>query len=116
MKECRSPYCECDKGCCTAPGFVDARHINQGEDMTHVTFTKEQMEWLSTYFDITSAKISETLPVRDGYVFKDSKLWWHGEFGPKRVTAISEWNNIYTYPEVYSVEEPKYRIVYDYEE
>lgn len=25
-KPCHSPYCECDKGCCTHPGFYDARH------------------------------------------------------------------------------------------
>ena len=25
LKPCRSPYCECDEGKCTHPGFYDAR-------------------------------------------------------------------------------------------
>lgn len=25
LKPCRSPYCECDVGACTHPGFYDAR-------------------------------------------------------------------------------------------
>lgn len=25
LKPCRSPYCECDQGRCTHPGFYDAR-------------------------------------------------------------------------------------------
>lgn len=83
--------------------------------MTHVTFTKEQMEWLNSYFDITVAKISESLPVRDGYVFKDSKVWWHGESGPDRVLAGNEWGNISRYPEIYSIQEPIYKVVYEYD-
>lgn len=27
LHPCRSPYCECDVGKCTHPGFYDARHI-----------------------------------------------------------------------------------------
>jgi|GEM_PF-2619660 len=26
LKPCRSPYCECERGKCTHPGFRDARH------------------------------------------------------------------------------------------
>lgn len=27
LKPCRSPYCECEQGKCTHPGFFDARHL-----------------------------------------------------------------------------------------
>lgn len=31
LKPCRSPYCECDKGKCTHPGFYDARDESPSE-------------------------------------------------------------------------------------
>ena len=33
LKPCRSPYCECDVGKCTHPGFFDCRGIKAGADM-----------------------------------------------------------------------------------
>ena len=27
LSPCRSPYCECNEGACTHPGYFDARHI-----------------------------------------------------------------------------------------
>jgi hypothetical protein len=37
LKPCRSPYCECDIGKCTRPGFYDARgtSVQQEPDMRH---------------------------------------------------------------------------------
>jgi hypothetical protein len=40
LKPCRSPYCECEVGKCTHPGFYDAR----GEELT--TIPKNQVEFL----------------------------------------------------------------------
>jgi len=117
MKECRSPYCECDKDCCTAPGFVDARHIKQGEEMAHVTFTKEQMDWLNENFNLELTSASDVLPVRDGFIVKGAMVWWHNANGPIHEKAdVHHWGNIKNNPKLYSLNPPQGKYVYDYEE
>lgn len=44
-----------------------------------VHFTEEQLEELKTIFGLTRISV---LPVRDGYVHKDSMVWWRCEKGP----------------------------------
>lgn len=47
-------------------------------------FTEEQLEELKTIFGLTR---NDTLPVRDGYVHKDSMVWWRNVQGPELVKA-----------------------------
>lgn len=84
--------------------------------MTHVTFTKEQMEWLKDNHNIDLCDLHETLPVRGGDVTKNTMVWWLGEEGPEQVLAEDDWDNIYEYPNAYSIQEPIYKVVYEYEE
>lgn len=68
-----------------------------------------------------------SVQVRDGVATHSSKVWWHGEDGPELVDLTKpyqlsqEWENIFTFPLVYSLQEPTYELdvegfaVYDYE-
>jgi hypothetical protein len=74
-------------------------------------FTDEQLAELETVFGI---KRQDSLPVRDGRVTRDSMVWWRANLGPEHVRADSgtHWHNIHHYPDVYSIEEPRYRTEY----
>lgn len=41
LAPCHSPYCECDAGKCTHPGFFDARHLA----------SIYQWQWFSEWLD-----------------------------------------------------------------
>lgn len=44
-KPCRSPYCECDVGKCTHPGFYDARH--EQPQRTWVGLTEDELKLMA---------------------------------------------------------------------
>lgn len=78
-------------------------------------FTSEDIQELSRIFGITPVK--EKFQVRDGSVTEDDKVWWHGEWGPELVSLDNDHKrNIKEYPQVYSIEEPRYRVIYEYQE
>ena len=59
-KPCKSPYCECDPGKCTAPGFYDAR----GDVMEEVAFKSEP-----NLIDLVAFYGEKSFVVRDkGYI------------------------------------------------
>lgn len=74
-------------------------------------FTEEQLEELKTIFGLTR---NDTLPVRDGYVHKDSMVWWRCNTGPELVKAGSpaHWGNIRYHPQWYQLKEPVVQVVY----
>lgn len=49
LKPCRSPYCECDRGKCTHPGFYDARHeqAEQAQPVGEVLNERGEVDWIS---------------------------------------------------------------------
>lgn len=60
------------------------------------------------------------LKVADGYVNArdpNTKVWWHCADGPCRVEVSKHRDNIDEFPNVYSIQKPKYRIetIYHYE-
>ena len=46
LKPCRSPYCECDVGGCTHPGFYDARGSDDLDDDDPLWLVNEQIKGL----------------------------------------------------------------------
>lgn len=76
--------------------------------MTH--FTEEQLKELETLFDLK--RTQEVLPVRDGVVIKNQKVWWRGEDGPQHVLAEKEWANIREFPNLYQLAEPRVQVIY----
>lgn len=76
-----------------------------------VHFTEEQLEELKTIFGLTRISV---LPVRDGYVHKDSMVWWRCEKGPELVKAgdPAHWDNIRNHPRAYQLKEPVVQVVY----
>ena len=76
--------------------------------MTH--FTEEQLKELETVFDL---KRNETLPVRDGRVNRDSKVWWRSLDGPVLIeAAFDHWDTIKSHPNAYQVTKPTIIIQY----
>jgi hypothetical protein len=76
-----------------------------------ITFTASQIKYLSEVFDVDATE--EVLEVSDGFVKNSSKVWWKYEFGPEHVKASEHWDNIKDCPDLYSVKEPMYKVVYD---
>ena len=74
-------------------------------------FTEEQLEELKTIFSLTRNNV---LPVRDGYVHKDSMVWWRSNKGPLPVKAGDSvhWDNIRRHPQAYQLNEPVVQVVY----
>lgn len=72
-------------------------------------FTEAELRELEIVFGL---KREETLPVRDGVVRKDTKVWWRGNDGPQLITAGDEWVNIKEYPDAYQLKEPKTKVEY----
>ena len=78
--------------------------------MTH--FTQEQLKELETIYGLKRVLPEGTLPVRDGVVTKETKVWWRGQTGPDHVVARYHWENICEFPKVYQLAEPKRKLVY----
>jgi hypothetical protein len=58
LKPCKSPYCECDVGKCTHPGFYDCRGIEMNERIQELADQAQQyaeyntpqgLEWLPMF-------------------------------------------------------------------
>lgn len=80
--------------------------------MTQPAFTQEQLQYLEAVFGLKP--IQETLPVRDGVVTKETKVWWRGAAGPELVHANDKnhWGNIKRYPEIYQLKKPDFKVTY----
>ncbi len=76
-------------------------------------FTEEQLQELSTIFGLK--KVEDVLPVRDGFVTKETMVWWRRKDGPILVKAGDSvhWNNIKNYPHVYQLKQPNVRVEYE---
>lgn len=76
-------------------------------------FTEEQLQELATIFGLK--KVEDVLPVRDGFVTKETMVWWRFEGGPVLVKAgdLDNWNNIKNYPYVYQLKQPNIRVEYE---
>ena len=72
-------------------------------------FDTEQLAALKEAFkNIPEPKI---LPVRDGFVTYETKVWWRGKHGPEHVLPSegTHWANIKAYPSVYQLAQPVVR-------
>ena len=67
-------------------------------------FTEEQIKELETIFGL---KHIESLPVRDGIITRNQKLWWRSKNGPELVSAENHWLNINDNPDLYQLNQPK---------
>jgi hypothetical protein len=76
-----------------------------------ITFTESQITYLSEVFGIDATE--EVLTVSDGFVKKSGKVWWKYQFGPEHVEASKHWDNVKDCPDLYSVKEPTYKVVYE---
>ena len=76
-------------------------------------FTEEQLQELATIFGLTRQE--DLLPVRDGFVTKETMVWRRCEDGPILVKAddLNNWNNIKNYPHVYQLKQPNVRVEYE---
>ena len=70
-------------------------------------FTEEQLKELETLFGLKRME-EDVLPVRDGYVNKNSMVWWRKETGPIHAEAGSpdHWANIKSFPNAYQLKKP----------
>ena len=76
--------------------------------MSH--FTEDQLKELEAIFNL---KRNETLPVRDGRVSRNSKVWWRSAEGPVFIEQAGDhWGNIEAYPNAYQLSKPKVIIQY----
>ena len=75
-------------------------------------FTEEQLQELATIFGLT--RQGDVLPVRDGFVTKETMVWWRCEEGPILVRAgdPNDWANIKDYPFFYQLKQPNVRVEY----
>jgi len=69
------------------------------------------VNYLSEVFGIDATE--EVLKVSDGFVKNSGMVWWKYQFGPEHVKASEHWDNIKACPDVYSVKEPTYKVVYE---
>jgi len=75
-----------------------------------IQFNEEQITELETIFGLT--RKADLLKVSDGYVTLRDKVWWHSEAGPKHQEVIFHSGNIKSYPQFYSIKEPKTKVTY----
>lgn len=73
-------------------------------------FNEDQIKYLEKVYGLKP--VGETLPVRDGIVTKEDKVWWRCSSGPQLITAENDWRNIKEFPEIYSLNEPKVEVKY----
>ena len=82
--------------------------------MSH--FTPEQLQELEARYGLKPVK--EMLPVRDGSVAIDGKVWWRGEDGPELVDLSkptdykAHISNLRDFPKCYQLKKPKTTITY----
>ena len=76
-------------------------------------FTEKQLQELATIFGLK--KVEDVLPVRDGFVTKETIVWWRCEDGPLLVKAgdLTIWDNIKNYPHDYQLKQPNIRVEYE---
>ena len=67
---------------------------------------------LATIFGLT--RQDDILPVRDGFVTKETMVWGRRKNGTILVKAgdLANWNNIKNYPHAYQLKQPNVRIEY----
>ncbi len=75
--------------------------------------TEEQLQELSTLFGMK--KVEDVLPVRDGFVTKETMVWWRHKNGPILVKAgdLANWDNIKNCPHFYQLKQPNVRVEYE---
>jgi hypothetical protein len=87
--------------------------MNLTHKETNTIFTLYELEKLREYFP-------DLIPVRDGVVKEHQKVWWRSEEGPQHISVLEgcHRSNIKEFPELYSLQEPKFRIItlYQYED
>jgi hypothetical protein len=124
---CEGCYFQDNTGCCSTPTcdyliwIKKEDSVKVTEEITftpiqtssseNITFSSSQIQYLSEVFGIDASE--EVLKVSDGFVRKASVVWWKYQFGPENVKASEHWVNIKDYPEVYSIKEPKFKVVYE---
>lgn len=72
-------------------------------------FTQEQLQEVAQYLGVTPP---ETLPVRDGHVGKDDRVWWRCDGGPELIAVKDNWSAIREWPGRYQLVKPKTKVVY----
>lgn len=72
--------------------------------------TEIQLDQVAKVFGLTRAE--PTLPVRDGVVSPETKVWWRCVEGPELVVAKDDWANIAKHPEAYQLEKPRIQTKY----
>ena len=76
--------------------------------------TEVQLDQIAKTFGLK--REFDVLPVRDGTVVRDSKVWWRGIKGPVLITAGEDWSNIQQFPHLYQFEQPRTKVTYMDEE
>lgn len=71
--------------------------------------TEAQIEQIAKTFGLKKVK---TYPVKDGEVTEEDQVWWHAEVGPQLVTVKEHKNNLTRYPMIYSIRQPKTKVIY----
>lgn len=86
------------------------RTISQIEQLS-----PEDFKSLEQYLEKRKGTSSVLFKVRDGWVTADQQVWWWSEEGPQACNAgdLDHARNMREYPDVYSIKEPSYRIVYE---
>jgi uncharacterized Zn finger protein len=83
-------------------------------------FTAEDIQELSRIFGITPVQTKPKYRVRDGYVEEGDLVWWHSADGPEQYKVEHNGRgtieNMKSFPLIYSIEKPDYRVIYEYEE
>lgn len=90
---------------------VQEKSVVTNEINSVPTFSEAQIKYLQEVFQIDATQ--EVLPVKDGFVKKGDLVWRRGARGPEDIRAENVWDNIKEFSQYYSIEEPKYKIVYE---
>lgn len=69
-------------------------------------FSEQQLAEIGAHFGLKPDP-RQSLPVRDGKVFKGDRVWWRSVDGPELVDATADWANILAHPDLYQLERPK---------
>jgi hypothetical protein len=71
--------------------------------------TDEQLDQIAQVFNLNR---KATIKVRDGFIAPDDMVWWWSENRPEKVIASRHLENIKEFPNVYSIKEPRTKIIY----
>lgn len=83
-------------------------------------FTTEQLEFLSSHFNISEEDIEKeqkkTIRVSDGWVESGDSVWWKNRSGPEfiKLSEGTHLTNVKTFPEFYSIKEPEFLMIAQY--